>query len=411
MKMRTIMWIDKYLPTDCPLCGTNIQESNQYKDSSYFAHSECYWKHARPGSTPVFITHREIKTNPIKTPMLPCLSRVHKVELSDGCSHSCIYCYTYSKPRVNLPRGLVILRDNLVEKVDEQIIKMRFVKPIYLSPNCDPFQQPAKQITEMTRQLVELFIERGLSFYFVTKGVISDEVLNLINGYPFVDAQLTLVTANEEKRKLTEPNAPSITERLKNIENLVDSGVRPIQRIDPLLPYITDDAVDLEELLKVTIDLGVRHIVGSYIGMRQRIWNYMKNFFKVVGMENMIPKYEELFYGSKIPSIVHHFKLAPENYRYGKLKWLSEKIEKIGKGKVTFSTCLEDTHRSNLFHELWTSEMCEPIHLPIHKRVGKRFEPIMECVGCNLSNCTECPHLGHSQARNLLSFEQNKREL
>lgn len=402
------MWLDKYLPKVCSFCGKTIRKSDQFEGVSYFTHPECYWRHVSPGRVPVFITHREIKSNPIKTPGLLCLNRVHKVELSDGCSHNCIYCYTYSKPRVGLPRGLVILRDNLIEKVTEQLGKIKIVKPIYLSPNCDPFQRLAKETTETTRQLVELFIENGISFYFVTKGVISEEVLELINDYPYVDVQLTLITPNEEKRKLTEPNAPSINERLKNIENLVDLGINPIQRIDPLLPYITDDKDELKELLRTTIDLGVRHIVGSYMGMRQRIWSYMKNFFKVTDMDELISKYENLFFGDKNPLIVSHFNLASENYRYRKLKWLSEITKEMGRGKVTYSTCLEDTNKSKLFHELWTSEMCEPIYLPTFKKVQGKFRPIIKCTTCNVRDCTKCLYLRPSHISNLYSFEQLK---
>ena len=399
------------MPKGCPFCGKPIQESTQFEGVSYFTHPECYWRHVGPGRVPVFITHREIKTNPIKTPGLLCLNRVHKVELSDGCSHSCIYCYTYSKPRVGLPRGLVILRDNLIEKVTDQLGKIKIVKPIYLSPNCDPFQRLAKETTETTKQLVELFIENGISFYFVTKGVISADVLDLINGYPYVDVQLTIITPNEEKRKLTEPNAPSINERLKNIEKLVDLGILPIQRIDPLMPYITDDESELKDLLTTTIDLGVRHVVGSYIGMRNRIWSHMKNFFKVTNMDELIPKYENLFFRNKNPITVSNFNLASESYRYRKLKWLSKITKEIGRGKVTYSTCLEDNYRHNLFHELWTSEMCEPIYLPSFKKVGGKFKPIIDCTTCNLRDCTKCSYLQSSQIRNLHSFEQKIKEL
>lgn len=366
------MWIEEHLPKECPFCGQPVRRRG-LDGVVYFTHPKCYWRQVRLGFMPFHVTHRVLRSDPIRTPGLRCLRTAHKVELSDGCSHSCVYCYTYSQPRVGLPRGLVILRDDVIPRVIRQLERMVTVKPIYLSPNCDPFQHALTERT--TERLVELFSERELPFYFVTKGIITRRVLDLINGYPHVDVQITLTTLNEGKRKLLEPNSPSVASRLKNIEALADIGIRPILRMDPLLPYLTDDERELKELVMTTLDLGVRHVVGSYIGMRPQIWGFIKRYFELVGLDGLIQRYERLF---KSQIAVCRFSLASESYRYRRLKGLSETVKTLGKGAVSYSTCLEDGPGSTLFRDLWSSETCEPMYLPVCRKVGDRFEPVSE---------------------------------
>ena len=71
---------------------------------------------------------------------LACLRRVATVNLTAGCAHGCLYCYTrgYS----NYPgEGRVILYANTLARLREELARKR-VKPgtVYFSPSSDPFQ-------------------------------------------------------------------------------------------------------------------------------------------------------------------------------------------------------------------------------------------------------------------------------
>jgi len=393
------LWIRKHLPSTCKICGKPL-DSIELEGVLYPFHPECYWRRVEGGETPVYVESRLLQSDPIKTPNLPCLRGRFKIDLTDGCYHNCIYCYTYSQPRTGLPRGMVLIRRNIVEKVSRQIAKLSFVKPIYISPNCDPFQEVVRG---EVKGLVEVLVREGLPFYFVTKGAIPKEVLDMVNGHPYIDAQISLTTLDEDTREVTEPNAPPVKERLKGIERLKEVGVKPILRIDPLLPYITDDEEGLKDLLKTVIDLGVRHVIGSYVGMRPEILSYLTHFLEARGMGEVAQRYRDLFQSGDSP-IVYNFHLAPIKYRYKRLRWLSQEVKKIGKGRVTFSTCMEEGPKETLFKSLWTTNVCEPVQLPTFKRVRNHFKPVKECIDCLTRICEKCFHIHHPYTKNLLDY-------
>lgn len=376
------MWIRRYVPQICPVCKKSsiIEKRNNV---SYAYHYNCYWY-----SKKYFITTKIVDTNPIKTPHLPCLTRFNKIEISYGCTHDCIYCYSYTR----FVRGLVILKERLIEMVKKQLSIMPIVKPIYLSPNSDPFQEISIHITA---HLVKLLIEKNLSFYFVTKGNVSKKILELIEGYPYVDIQITITTLDEEKRKLIEPHAPRIKARLNTIKKFVDIGLNPIVRIDPLLPYLTDDEDELNSIVKEVISLGARHIVASYLCITPLIFNFLKEAFIRAGFNNLIPKYVKLF-----DNKIYSYTIANSKYRYKKLKKISELIKIYGNSEIGFSTCLEGV----LFKKLWlNTNLCTPIYLPVMKRQGDKFKPIKKCLLCIHRRCENCNNLTLGDSQILLN--------
>ncbi|MFQ6134710.1 MAG: radical SAM protein, partial [Nitrososphaerales archaeon] len=349
-------------------------------------HPECYWRNLPDSGVFVHAAGHVLKSGPIKNPELTCLQKRQKIEVSIGCYHQCVYCYGYSRPRY-YPRGLVLVNRDLPHAVVEQLRGMLSVKPIYLSPNSDPFQ---RGFTEgVTERLVELLVSRGLSFYFVTKGVVTKKVLDLLDGYPYFDAQLSITTVDEEKRRTIEPNTPTISERLENIENLVEIGVKPVVRIDPLLPFYTDDPHELETLLKTVIDLGARHIIVSYVKLRPEIWGYLKNIFEHRGLGDLVERYEDLFFTK--PRLISNFNVALESYRYKNILWTTSLIKRLS-SEVTFATCLEDSGHP-IFRSMWSSPTCEAMNLPVMKRIGNHFAPIQKCSNCNSSSCSRCEYL------------------
>lgn len=393
------MWIEKLLPNVCSYCRKEIRR-REFEKVLYFTHPNCYWNAAKTlRSFPIYLSKRELSSSPIKDVALDCLHRVQGMEVTDGCSHSCIFCYTYSPPRLGLPRGVVIKRTNILTKLKNQVRKMKRIRPIYLCPNSDPFQ---KGVTEaIIEDIIRFLVEKELSFYFITKGVIPRNIIDLINGYPYVDVQLTLITSNDEKRRLTEPNAPPIRERLKNIENLVNIGLHPIQRIDPLFPYLTDDHLELEDLIEQTIGLGVRHVIGSYGGLRGTIWRYMRHWLLINDLEDVVKKIELLFFKKHLYQ--KNFFIADEKYRFHHLKWLGDTVKRIGKGNVTYTTCLEDTFEKEIFQRFWTTPMCEPIYLPMMKKESGKFRPISQCLSCNQRGCNGCTFAENTK-KDLIKF-------
>ena len=69
-------------------------------------------------------------------------------------------------------------------------------------------------------------------------------------GAKSVEVGLTITSANDEIRKIFEPKAPSVMERLRTVESLHENGIKTYVMIAPILP----EAGDLVGILAGKVD-------------------------------------------------------------------------------------------------------------------------------------------------------------
>ena len=91
-----------------------------------------------------------------------------------------------------------------------------------------------------------------------------------------VQVGIGLTTLREELLKVFEPRAAAPKVRLSQAQTLVKAGVSTRIRIDPILPGLTDDAEDLNELLKAISSIGVKQIAISTAFLRSPIIRTLK---------------------------------------------------------------------------------------------------------------------------------------
>lgn len=72
-------------------------------------------------------------------------------------------------------------------------------------------------------------------------------------------------------RRLIEPRAATVEERLDNLRRLVAAGVSCEARMDPLVPGLTDTEASLQSLLSELSLIGVREAVASFLFLRRGI--------------------------------------------------------------------------------------------------------------------------------------------
>lgn len=71
---------------------------------------------------------------------------------------------------------------------------------------------------------------------------------------------ITLISSNNKLLKALEPGAPSYDERIEAMENLVQAGVRVVARIEPFLPFLTDEPDDVDRYIEDMQRIGVKNI-------------------------------------------------------------------------------------------------------------------------------------------------------
>jgi DNA repair photolyase len=215
------------------------------------------------------ILERRQRRGPVLTPSsLPCLGSVPTINLTAGCVHGCVYCYTQGYSGYPGP-GRVILFENIPSLVKKELPRKRKLpQRVYFSPSSDAFQ-PLPEVQQATYETMATLLSAGIEVAFLTKGVIDDRCLSLFAASPTkVFAQVGITTLDEHLCAALEPRAATPAQRLRNAQALTRIGVVTRARLDPLIPGITDTDENLRPLLAALPGCGIQNIAASYLFLR-----------------------------------------------------------------------------------------------------------------------------------------------
>ena len=221
------------------------------------------------GGTAVVAVQRRQRKGPVLTPSsLPCLGRMPTINITEGCAHGCVYCYTQGYSGYPGAERVTLL-ENIPELVETELKRKRH-KPgrAYFSPSSDAFQ-PVPEVLDVTYRTMKILLAHDVEVAFLTKGVVPERFLRLFaRARAKVYAQVGITTLDETIRQTIEPNAASAMLRLETISRLLRTGVAVRARLDPLIPGLTDTDENLEPLLADLQRLGVRSVAASYLLLR-----------------------------------------------------------------------------------------------------------------------------------------------
>lgn len=224
----------------------------------------------------VAVIQTDRKSAVLTTSSLACLSHMPTINLTSGCAHSCIYCYTrgYS----SYPgESKVIVYSNTLDKLKIELARKK-EKPraVYFSPSSDLFQ-PVPEVLELGYSILELLFSQSIGVSFLSKGHIPDKtMLLLFNNADKVRAQIGITTLNENIQRIFEPNAASPSERVEHIAKLISGGIDTEARLDPILPGLTDDEDTLHKLFSALAKVCVKHAAVSTLFLRSSVLESLK---------------------------------------------------------------------------------------------------------------------------------------
>jgi len=202
---------------------------------------------------------------------LACLAGVPTVNISSGCAHGCIYCYGRGYSQYPGEGTVLVYRDTAARIEKELARKRRRPAAVYFCPSCDAFQ-PVNAVLEESYRTMRVLLESGVGVEFVTKGIIPGRFLDLFSRHPGrVSAQIGLTTLDDALRAELEPGAAPVSERLRVIALLKESGVSVSVRADPLIHGVMDGDPDLAALLAACRERGVTDMAASYLFLRPAV--------------------------------------------------------------------------------------------------------------------------------------------
>ena len=155
-----------------------------------------------------------------------------------GCQHGCTYCYARFMKRTTghiEPWGeFVDVKINAPELLQKAINKKRPAR-VWISGVCDAYQ-PIEAKYQLTRKCLEILGEHDWPITIQTKSALVLRDKELLRNAKEIEVGLTMTTADDDIRRLFEPNAPPIKDRIKALDELHQAGITTFAMIAPMLP-------------------------------------------------------------------------------------------------------------------------------------------------------------------------------
>jgi len=187
-----------------------------------------------------------------------------------GCQHACTYCYARFMKRTTghvEPWGeFVDVKINAAELLQKEVIKKRPGRA-WIRGVCDAYQ-PLERKYELTRKCLEILVTHDWPITIQTKSPLVLRDIDILRKASDIEVGFTVTTADDNIRRLFEPNAPPINGRIKALDELHIAGIRTFIMIAPLLP----NAAELATLFLGKVD----HILIDRMNYHYSDWVYRK---------------------------------------------------------------------------------------------------------------------------------------
>ena len=155
-----------------------------------------------------------------------------------GCSHSCRYCYAAFMRRFTGHKEkwgeFVDVKINAPELLAKEIKRKRMGR-VWVSGVCDPYQAVEKKY-ELTQKCLKILVENQWPVTIQTKSSLVLRDIEILEKSKDIEVGFSITTADDKIRKLFEPGAPSIKERIHALDVLHSRGIQTFAMIAPILP-------------------------------------------------------------------------------------------------------------------------------------------------------------------------------
>jgi DNA repair photolyase len=194
-----------------------------------------------------------------------------------GCEFGCKYCYArYAHEFMELrdpqqfERKIYAKRFNAAS-FGAELTKVKSGESVWIGTATDPYQ-PAERRYGITRRILEVIAkERGLDIGITTKSDLAGrdaDLLKTIAENNHVHVHMTVTTTNERLARLVEPMAPRPELRFDAIRKLADRGIGVTVLANPVMPFITDSAENLDAVCAAAAKAGAVSFSGHALFLK-----------------------------------------------------------------------------------------------------------------------------------------------
>ncbi|MDN5210668.1 radical SAM protein [Fulvivirgaceae bacterium BMA12] len=228
----------------------------------------------------------------------------------NGCLFGCIYCDARNA-QYRMPQDFenqIIVKKDVTHLLRSQLNRgvHKPVDVIGVGGVTDAYQG-AELKYERTRACLEVINEFKFPVHIATKSdlILRDsDLLAEIARQTWCSVSFTIISLDPAKSRFLDGRAPHPGKRLKALSTLKkNTSLQAGVLLMPLVPYVNDDPVELEELVKAVKDQGADYILfagGISMKNQQATWflSHLKQAYP-----DLIPAYEKLLDFSYKPNV------------------------------------------------------------------------------------------------------------
>ena len=224
----------------------------------------------------------------IQSKAILSVSKVYRYVINPytGCQHNCSYCYARFMKRFTGHREawgqFVDVKINAPDLLRREITKKKPGK-VWISGVCDPYQ-PLEAKYKLTRQCLEILAQNNWPVIVQTRSPLVLRDVDILKAGKDFEVGLSVTTADDSIRKLFEPDAPPIKDRVIALDELHKAGIRTYAMIAPMLP----GAEGLAKILAGKVD---------YVMVDRMNYNHANWVYRKYGLEDKMT--DDFFYRTR----------------------------------------------------------------------------------------------------------------
>ena len=186
-----------------------------------------------------------------------------------GCQHNCAYCYVPNVLRIKRSEwgSFVNIRTNISTVLSKEL---RSKKPgvVALSTVTDPYQ-PVEKKYKLTRFCLEQLLIKDFPVCIQTKSDLIIQDIDLISKFSKAEVMFSIATLNDSERRLLEPYASPIQNRIEALKQFSDLGIKTTIFFGPVYPTIILE--DLPKIVDTFIENGATEIMVDKLNLKPGI--------------------------------------------------------------------------------------------------------------------------------------------
>ncbi|MCH7698726.1 MAG: radical SAM protein [Chloroflexi bacterium] len=271
---------------------------------------------------------------------IECKSALNRISIPDmpqlrwslnpyrGCQHACVYCFargTHAYLGYDTGRDFnqrIVVKTNLVPVLRRELRRAGWKREaVTIGTACDPYQQ-AERKYGLTRGALQMFLAHANPCSIITKSPSIERDLSLLRDLSRV-AECTVIfsiaTLREEIWQHIEPETAKPIRRLEAMEKLSTAGVQCGVMLAPIIPGLTDDAENMEAVVKAARDYGAAFVGDNVLYLKPGTKEWFMPFLRET-YPHLLPTYERFYRGA----------YAPKNYTKNVTAAVEELREQFG---------------------------------------------------------------------------------